>query len=226
MAKLRIIRCKQSGGQFVQMSGAANIFEVPINPASFSRKYKTRFNGVAADTPIGRSKPVPKYDRSDPQQVSFDLTLDGTGVVPGTEGVAISDQIEKLRRIAYSYDGNEHEPNPVEIDWGAGLKGFQGRLQALDIDYVLFTADGTPLRATIKMTFIEALTEEIEAKESNNKSPDLTHVLMVREGDTLPLMCQRIYNDASKYLSIARANDLDGFRALEPGTLLRFPPMR
>lgn len=226
MAKLRIIRCKRSGGQFVRMSGAANRFEVPINPASFRRKYKTRFNGVAADNAIGRSKPVPKYDRSDPQEVSFDLTLDGTGVVPGTEGVAVSDQIETLCRIAYSYDGDEHEPNPVEIEWGEGLKGFQGRLQTLEIDYVLFTAEGTPLRATLAMTFIEALTEELEAKEANNKSPDLTHVLMVREGDTLPLMCQRIYNDASKYLAIARANDLDSFRAIEPGTLLRFPPMR
>ena len=226
MTKLKITRCEIKGSDIVPMSGDDNIFNATINPSSFSRKYKTRFSGIDRDTAIGKSKPVPKYDRSDPEEISFSITLDGTGVVPDAADTTVSDQISQLRKVAYSYDGNNHEPNPVEIEWGDGLTDFQGRLTGLDIDYTLFQSDGTPLRAAIKMTFIEALTEEMEAKESKDKSPDLTHILQVREGDTLPLMCQRVYKDVSKYLEIARFNDLDGFRDLQPGTLLRFPPMR
>ncbi len=226
MTKLKITRCEISGGDIVPMSGDDNIFNATINPSAFSRKYKTRFSGVDHDTAIGKSKPVPKYDRSDPEELSLTITLDGTGVVPDAADTTVTDQLEQLRNVAYSYDGDNHEPNPVEIEWGDGLSDFQGRMTGLDVDYSLFQSDGTPLRATVKMTFIEALTEEMEAKESKDKSPDLTHILQVREGDTLPLMCQRVYKDVSKYLEIARFNDLDGFRDLQPGTLLRFPPMR
>lgn len=226
MTKLKITRCEISGGDIVPMSGDDNIFNATINPSAFSRKYKTRFSGVDRDTAIGKSKPVPKYDRSDPEELSLTITLDGTGVVPDAADTTVTDQLDQLRNVAYNYDGDNHEPNPVEIEWGDGLSDFQGRMTGLDIDYALFQSDGTPLRATVKMTFIEALTEEMEAKESNDKSPDMTHILQVREGDTLPLMCQRVYKDVSKYLEIARFNDLDGFRDLQPGTLLRFPPMR
>jgi nucleoid-associated protein YgaU len=65
-----------------------------------------------------------------------------------------------------------------------------------------------------------------EALRAQRSSPDMTHTVRVKAGDTLPLLCQRIYRDASKYLEIARLNDLDGFRALAPGSELQFPPMR
>ncbi|MBL3570527.1 peptidoglycan-binding protein [Rhodovulum sulfidophilum] len=226
MTKLKITRCEIQGGDIVKMSGDSNIFTATINPARFKRKYKTRFSGIDRDGAIGKSKPVPKFDRSDPEHLTLTLTLDGTGVVPDAANTTVSAQIEKLRSIAYSYDGDDHQPNPVEVEWGGGLSDFQGRLTGLDVDYTLFQADGTPLRATVEMTFIEAITEEKEAKESNDKSPDMTHVLQVREGDTLPLMCQRVYKDVTRYLEIARANDLDDFRDLTPGMLLHFPPIR
>jgi nucleoid-associated protein YgaU len=101
-----------------------------------------------------------------------------------------------------------------------------GGFTSMEIEYNLFHPEGAPLRAKVTLSFLEAMTEEMEAVEAGNNSPDLTHVVMVRAGDTLPLLCERIYRDASKYLEIARFNDLDGFRALATGTLLRFPPMR
>ena len=62
-----------------------------------------------------------------------------------------------------------------------------------------------------------------EALRAQRSSPDMTHIVRVRAGDTLPLLCQRIYRDASKYLEIARLNELDGFRALAPGSELQLP---
>lgn len=228
MTKLTITRCDTSTSQISPKKGAANIFSTTINPSSYNRKYATKFSGTSSDkgSAIGKAAPVPKFSASEPEKVSFTLTLDGTGVVPDAANVTVADQIKKLRDIAYAYSGEEHEPDAVQIDWGDELKAFQGRLTSLDIDYTLFDPDGAPLRATMKLAFIEALTEAQVALEANNQSPDLTHIVRVREGDTLPLLCERIYKDVSKYLEVARFNNLDNFRNLTPDTLLRFPPMR
>ena len=54
--------------------------------------------------------------------------------------------------------------------------------------------------------------------------PDLTHIRVVKEGDTLPSMANDIYGDFSYYLEVAKANNLQDFRNLIPGQKLYFPP--
>lgn len=229
MKRLKIIRCTISSNKIVPKSGAANEFEASINPESYSHSYSVKYTGIKGsgkgDVAVGTSAPVPKYAMADPEKVSFSLVIDGTGVVDAsTESVA--KQIEQLRKIVYDYDGDAHEPNAVKLTWGEGLKEFFGRLTDMSVDYTLFHPEGEPLRAKLKLNFIEARTAAQEALEAKRKSPDLTHMVQVKAGDTLPVLCHRIYNDAGKYLAIAAENDLDTFRELEPGTLLRFPPMR
>ncbi|WP_375229600.1 CIS tube protein [Roseobacter sp. S98] len=227
MAKLKIIRCSIQSSKIEPRSGAANTFEATINPESYSHNFSLKYTGTMGkgEAPVGKSGAVPKYSMADPEKLSFSLTIDGTGVVPdSTEPVA--DQIDKLRTVCYDYDGEEHEPTAVKIIWGSGLKEFFGRLTDMSVDYTLFHPDGTALRAKIKLNFIEARTAAQEALEAGRQSPDLTHVVRVQAGDTLPLLCHRIYKNAGRYLEIAAFNDLDNFRDLEPNTLLRFPPMR
>jgi len=229
MAKLKIIRCKIQNDQIKEQKGAANTFEATINPESYSHTYGLSYSGTAkgsGNRAVGKSAPVAKFANSEPEKLDFSITLDGTGVVEKTQKTTVPDQVKKLREIAYDYDGDTHEPNPVKVIWGKGLTAFYGRLTGLTVDYTLFHPDGTALRAKIKLSFVEAKTEAQEAREAARNSPDLTHVIRVVEGDTLPLLCERIYKDAGKYLEIARINDLDCFRALSPNTLLRFPPMR
>ena len=60
---------------------------------------------------------------------------------------------------------------------------------------------------------------------ANRTSPDLSHRVQVCEGDTLPLLCHRIYGDASYYPEVARFNRLQGFRHLPAGLQLDFPPL-
>ncbi len=62
-------------------------------------------------------------------------------------------------------------------------------------------------------------------KEAGRGSPDLTHLVTVRAGDTLPLLCERIYREPGYYLDVARINGLSAFRQLQPGSRLRFPPL-
>ncbi|MDE0968754.1 MAG: peptidoglycan-binding protein [Octadecabacter sp.] len=228
MAKLTLYRCSMQIDKIVPKGGTANTFEATINPESYKHDYALQYTGTNGDrdTPVGKSAPIPKYSMADPEKVSFTLIVDGTGVVPDSADQTVAQQIEKLRKIAYDYDGEAHEPTAVKIVWGDGLKEFFGRLTSMNVEYTLFHPEGAALRAKIQLSFIQAVTAAQEALEAKRSSPDLTHVVRVQTGDTLPMLCHRIYKDAGKYLAIARHNDLDNFRDLEPNTLLRFPPMR
>jgi nucleoid-associated protein YgaU len=44
-------------------------------------------------------------------------------------------------------------------------------------------------------------------------------------GDTLPLLCARIYGDSSYYTDVARFNGLADVRSLRAGQRLHFPPL-
>ena len=228
MAKLRITRCNVENDQTRPMSGASNIFEASINPADYKHEYSISYAGAgdADRQPLGDSSPTTKYNRTQPEKISFSLVVDGTGVVPDQQKRSVSDQISQLRAIVYKYDSSEHEPNVVQISWGRGLTAFYGRLESMSIDYTLFHPSGQALRAKVALSFVSYQTRLEEAASSNRQSPDMTHHVVVRAGDTLPLLCQRIYDNPAKYREVAEANGLDGFRALEPGTTLHFPPMR
>ncbi|MGY6412320.1 MAG: CIS tube protein [Alkalilacustris sp.] len=231
MARLTITRCRILRDKIEPVpnpSPLKDIFEVTINPESYSRRYAVAYTGTGRSglAAIGQSAPAPEFARTEAEKVGFDLVIDGTGVVEAARGKAVTDEIARLRDIAYTYQGEDHEPSPVELNWGVELKAFRARLTAMEVDYTLFKPDGAPLRARVRLEFIEAQTAREVAVKADKQSPDLTHLVRVRAGDTLPNLCQRIYNDPSAYLTVAALNGLDGFRALEPNTLLRFPPLR
>ena len=86
--------------------------------------------------------------------------------------------------------------------------------------------DGTPLRAKASVKFEEAIDANLIDSEANNKSPDLTHHITVKEGDKLPLICHEVYGDCGYYLEVAAYNGLVNYRDLEPGSQLFLPPIK
>ena len=99
-------------------------------------------------------------------------------------------------------------------------------LKSASIAYKLFKADGTPLRATISASFVDAVEDQTRVALAQDSSPDLTHVRVLRAGETLAGLCQQIYGDPGLYLKVARANQLDSVRQLPAGTRVRFPPLQ
>ncbi len=162
------------------------------------------------------------------EKVSFELVFDGTGVVKQTsrskKTTSVKDQVRDLNDIIYKYKGDKHEPNHVRLLWGSMI--FFGRLTSLTISYTLFKPDGTPLRAKISLSFSGFMSKEEEALRAQRSSPDLTHTFIIRDGDTLPLLCYKVYSDSSLYLQIARKNNLSDFRNLRPGAKIHFPPLQ
>lgn len=202
-----------------KFSQKIDTFTVQINPESYKHSHNTEYTANDSTDTAGVTK---KFYVQSPQEVSFSFYLDGTGIVAGVTNVATA--IKNFKTLIYSYNGNIHSPNYVQLSWGAGFT-FNCRLESLDIDYLLFKPDGTPLRAKLDVNFVEYLSPDEIVKRSQKNSPDMTHLRIVQAGDTLPQMCYTIYGDSKYYWAVAEFNGLDHFRQLQPGSSLLFPPL-
>jgi contractile injection system tube protein/LysM domain-containing protein len=200
---------------------------VYINPDQYTHNYTIVYSNTQAQ---GSPKGSPEYNKTPSDTVNFQLIFDGTGVVPSPlpgkppapeDGIVT--QINNFMGLALNYNGKIHSPNFIQLSWGTLV--FNCRLQTLKLTYTLFKPDGTPLRAKADTTFIGFQDEQEIAKEAKASSPDMTHVVTVKSGDTLPLLCSNIYGSGLYYTEIAKVNGLTGFRELAPGSRIFFPPL-
>lgn len=218
--KLKISPCTVDDSGNVTVKDGDS-FEVMLNPSSYNHSYKIGYSKKEA---LGQLGSDAKFSGIRPESVGFDMVIDGTGVVALIGVDDVKTQIQNLRDIVYKYDGNNHEPNHVRLLWGSLI--FFGRLESMVVEYTLFKPSGEPLRAKVKLSFSGFMSKEEEALRANRSSPDLSHLIEVKAGDTLPLLCYRVYKDCSYYLEIARINNITNFRDLIPGSKLHFPPLR
>lgn len=220
LTKMRVVAFRDE--QFLHEVGAR---DVQINPETYQLGQEICY---VDDQAQGASGGSPSFNKIPSDKLSLQLIFDGTGVLPASkpdrtmeDGVA--DEIERFRRLVFTYKGNIHQPNYLKLIWGTLL--FTCRLQKLNITYRLFKPDGSPLRATANASFIGFNDEETLALQAKKSSPDLTHVRTVRAGDRLPLLCEEIYGSSAYYPQVAQANGLTEFRRLEVGRRLLFPPL-
>jgi hypothetical protein len=208
----------ESGG----MTDADDTFEALINPESYALEYKLKFSESGQGH--GTSGKQLKYQYTEPEEISFEFLFDNTGIIDGQPRDSIADDLKKFKQVLIEYKGDSHEPRHFKLVWGRNSI-FKGRVTELGITYKLFKADGTPIRAVARVKFKSSIEEQKRAAKENKSSPDLTHVRLVKRGDTLPQLCYTIYGDPRYYLPVAEVNGLDNFRRLEPGTRLTFPPL-
>lgn len=209
-------------------------FRTPLNPETYKINYKIKKNKKQAS---GTSAAATNFDKALPEDLELDFIFDRTGVVTDynssggegnktfkDEGGGIIDDVEQFKKVVYKYNGDKHKPNYLVISWGTLL--FKGTLSEMDITFKLFKSDGTPLRAVAKAKFKGFVEDDLRVAMENNSSPDLTHVRIVKDGDSLPLMAFRIYGDSRYYLEVAKANNITNFRKLETGQSIFFPPIQ
>lgn len=201
---------------------ADDSFEALINPETYTLDYKLKFSESGQGH--GTSGKQLKYEYTAPEEITFEFLFDDTGIIDGKPRDSIAEDIKKFKKVLIEYKGDAHEPRHFKLVWGENSI-FKGRVTEVSITYKMFKHDGTPIRAIAKVKFKSSIEEQKRAAKENKKSPDLTHIRKVKSGDTLPLMCFRIYGDPKYYLQVAKINELGNFRNLTPGTEIVFPPI-
>lgn len=219
-----------SDSQYENSLGEEFKYIALVNPERYAISYKTAYEPVIG---IGQTEGVLQFNRTKPKELVLDLFFDRTGVFlkqkeffteQKTDSEGVNVDINLFKKVALLFNGTIHQPNYLKISWGSLI--FKGRLSDMNIDFKLFSPDGAPLRAVAKVKFISATDEDLKEAKNNTSSPDLTHVRMVKEGDTLPLMTYRVYGDSKYYLEVAKVNKLSSFRKLKVGQEIVFPPVQ
>ncbi|MEI9921435.1 MAG: LysM peptidoglycan-binding domain-containing protein [Bacteroidota bacterium] len=214
---------KISDGEFVAL----------VNPEGYNRSYKVKYKDQQAS---GTKAQQMTFDKIEPEDIDFEFLFDKTGALPGTfKGTTDAEvkneskdgiwpDVEKFKKVVYAYKGEIHQPPFLILQWGELL--FKCVLREMTINFKLFRPDGTPLRAVAKAKFTATVENELRVRQQSNASPDITHVRIVKAGDTLPLLAYDVYGEPSYYIQVAKANNLFSFRHLEPGMKIFFPPIR
>jgi Contractile injection system tube protein len=165
-----------------------------------------------------------KYERTLPEELTFDFLFDNTGLIDGrAKPDGVFDDVDRFRKLLTGFQGESHEPFHLKLVWGSLI--FKGRATEVGITFKLFNPDGQPIRAVARVKFRGSIEEKRRASRENRSSPDLTHERVVKPHETLPYLCFKVYGDPRHYLYVAAFNQLDDFRQLTVGRRIQFPPL-
>ncbi len=164
------------------------------------------------------------FERYKPETFAFDFIIDCTGVVEGTkDGDTATAKVKEIEDCVYTYNSELHRPSFVSIVYGQVM--FKGQITKMDYTYTLFNAQGEALRAKVSMIFTGFMASDVERAKYSKNSPDMSRLIVIKEGETLASICQKVYGDSKLVMQVARYNNLNGFRYIPPGTELLLPPL-
>lgn len=114
-------------------------------------------------------------------------------------------------------------PPKVRFQWGKAWS-FDAVITSITQKFTLFKADGTPVRATLDVTFQQIKDASLYPPQNpTSGGVGGERMWVVREGDTLSSIAYAEYGDPTRWRPIADANRLTEVRRLKPGTALAIP---
>ncbi len=125
--------------------------------------------------------------------------------------------------IELFFDTYEEQPPICTFTWGQFT--FRFVVERVSGRFTLFLANGTPVRASLNLTFKEFVDVEVQVRQQPTESADHTKTHTLRPGNTLSSIAAAEYGDAARWRPIAEANNIDNPLHLEPGRVLVLPPL-
>lgn len=221
-----------------ERSDAAACFVPLFNPTDVSWEFKAK---LTPDNSTGVNQGrTQQFNGNQPQTMSLKLLFDATNTSP-FEGEYPTDKGEPI--VAYDIieeDGHVdgviqqlsdhlqkvqseiHAPYYLQVVWGS--KVLNCAVQNMDVTYKLFNAGGLPIRAEVNISFIENRTREEQNTDPEPHSPNLTHLRVMEDHLTLPLMAQQVYEDPRYYIQLAGINKITNLRKRGSRKKLVMPP--
>lgn len=188
--------------------------EVLFNPKEYVIEKKTPW---AEQNVFGMDSPPVQFTIGERKRLSMELFFDTSEEKSDVR--SYTGQMEELMVV----NAQEHRPPLLRFSWGT--LSFDCVLEDMVQRYTLFTNDGTPLRAILKVVFKEYATAATQLSNTRRESADHTKRLVVREGESLASLAAREYNDAGKWRVIADANNIDDPENIASGTIVELPPL-
>jgi LysM repeat protein len=178
-------------------------------------------NNIAAQAIPGLSGPQLQFVNGNLRTLEMELFFD-TYDTPTLPKRDVREETNKIVRLM-AIDPELHAPPVLQVSW-ASLQ-LDCVLARVSQKFIMFSDDGTPVRARLTVTFNEFLDTTREAKEVNRQTADFTKVYIVTQGETLSGIAGKLYDNSQMWRPIALANEIVDPRALFAGQSLRIPSL-
>lgn len=196
---------------------------VHFNPSEYAVEYGATYQ----ETPVpGLSNPILQFVNGAAETLTMDLLFDTYTDQGGSDVSEDTQQFIDLVAI----DADTHAPPRVEFKWG--VFAFRAVVERISQRFTMFQGDGTPVRATLSVTFKQYRTIAEQLENPRRKSADKTkqRVLGKVEGfqptaETLWQLSAEEYGEARFWRQIARANKVEDPRTLQSGDVMQVPPL-
>jgi hypothetical protein len=201
---------------------------VLFNPTEYSITKTNTWNFKEVG---GSSLPPPEFGGGSPRQISLNLLLDNSVLDDSQSVLSITQKLFKMMEVGDGQPAGSSRAAPpyVTFRWGA-VDTFKAVCTSLTCTYQLFEPNGDPIRADIKLDLKQAEPASTASANSANLGTNPTTrsagdagVHLVKDGDSLPSIAYRAYGDATRWRTIAEANDIDDPLRLRRGTPLTVP---
>jgi hypothetical protein len=179
----------------------------------------------------GQSLPKPEFGGGKAREAQVSLLLDQTLPNKGMSVMEITDKLFKMMDVkaGASAGSGDAVPPLVTFTWGQMIP-FEACCTSLTVAYQLFEPNGTPIRADVKLTLMQAKPATSASSTSANSPQNPTTrsagglgVRVVKDGDSLQSLAQEAYGDPNRWRLIAEANGVDNPLHLRRGTALNLP---
>jgi LysM repeat protein len=198
---------------FITPAGKPRI-PVLFSPTQYS---VDKSNQIAEIGIPGLSAPILQYVRGNTSTLSMELFLDTY-----EDQADVRDYTDEIYGLL-DIDPSTHAPPICTFTWGQF--NYQCVLDRVSGRFTLFLADGTPVRATLTVTFRQFVDVTVEVRRNPTQSADHTKTRTIRRGDTLSGIAAAEFGDPAQWRPIAAANHIDNPRRLQPGQVLVIPPL-
>ena len=198
-----------------------NSFDVLFNPTEYSFDDGSTWEEQARN----RHRPEIQYTGGERTKLTMELFFD---TYETDQDVRV--HTSKLTKLLLPKFGDGKRPPLLRLEWGKadpnisnGHFPFECVLEKLTQKFTLFNESGTPVRATVNVTFKQFRLPEDELKRNTQRKSFPFQVYTVRSGETLSGIAAKNWKDPTRWREIADKNPIDNPRLIEAGQELLIP---
>jgi hypothetical protein len=173
----------------------------------------------------GKNVPELEFDGGDAMTLKMTLFFDTYAT--GEDVRKTTDRIWKLMNVNEKLTdkvSGKGRPPMVEFHWGSTWT-FQAVITSISQKFTLFRYDGTPVRATLDVSFLQAKEEgKYPGQNPTTVGESGYKRRVVMEGDNIDWIAHDEYGDSAMWRFIADTNNLDDPTRLRPGQVLAIAP--
>lgn len=188
--------------------------EVMFNPEQYTIEKSVNYQRTNLP---GLQTPATQFVYGNAQTLKLDLFFDTY-----ESGVDVREHTRRVTGLL-NIDREIHAPPVVKFVWGK--LEFKAVIDSVSQNFTMFLDSGIPVRAKLGVSFTEYRTISEQLTGTPKNSPDRTKFYVLTEADKLWSLADKFYSDASQWRVIAKANNVDNPRLLNPGTELTIPPL-